>query len=466
MSLFDEEYGRVIRLYRGRGKLNLTNGNDLPCHITIQQVESGRIYVTCKLSPKVTQDASNLQFLTNFSAHTIGNIHGKTKDGMCFKSQGKLILIHSSINIFSSKSSRLILIAQEIRFWPELEKKERSNGYTFSVVNFEFVGDTLVEKVVQNNTKQIEQSYSDLVLKAPWGTAVVKPIPGYDSIVKKLKAEKGISITCKIVAEPATNMELEELICKMDELCRLLSLSRGTKITWINVEEYTKDGITCGIILKNAVTWPFSSLPLIDPRERSDTPLFIEKAYPTYLTLHTLYNLDIAIEQYLDAKRATAYLETRALAAVALIDSLQQQCASCHELTEIVKDFGKQNVLLQDCLKNFVASAFPSIKQEEMTEILGKIPELNRRSFLNLLKKWMDSLGLQILDSELSAIKNTRNALAHRMCFKSSDGQEKVREYFRLINLIDQVFLKLLDYEGYFININLKTLAFERRELE
>jgi hypothetical protein len=78
---------------------------------------------------------------------------------------------------------------------------------------------------------------------------------------------------------------------------------------------------------------------------------------------------------------------------------------------------------------------------------------------------WTHTLGLQIPDTELTAVKNTRNSLAHKVRFKSTDEQGKVCEYFRLINLIDQVLLKLLGYTGHYIHIDLKTLVSERREL-
>lgn len=464
MSLSDEEYGKSIRVYRGRGHLKLTNGNELPCHIVIQQVERGLVFVTCKLSPKVAQNSSVLQFLMDFSAQEIDNIYGKTKDGMSFRSQEELSLVRSQIKVFSGKSSILRLLAQEIEFWPE----NRGHGKycKFSVVNFEFMGNNIVKKAIKDDSKQVVQFHTNLLLKTHWGIAVVNRVPDYDSIIKRVKAQKGIAVTCEIIAEPSVSMGLKELTPKIDEMCRLLSLSRGTKITWVNAEEYVGGGKTCGIILRNAVTWPFSSLPLIDPREPSDTPLFIEKVYPTYLKLRDVYNLDIAIEQCLDAKRETAYLETRALAAVALVDSLQQQHASGHELTEIVKEFGKQENGIRKCLESFITSAFPSIKEEQLDEIAGKIPELNRRSFLNLLKKWVDNLDLQIPASELSAIRDTRHSLAHRMCFKSCDELGKKREYFRLVNFINMVFLKLLGYQGYSIHVDLPTLAFKRRKLE
>jgi hypothetical protein len=463
----DKVYGKVIRTYRGKGKLKLANGNELPCHITIHQIETGAIYITCNLAAKVAQTTSTSQFIMsimNFSAQEIEYVYGKTNDGMSFKSQEKLYTIHANLALFSTKSSELRLLAQEVDFWPE--NKCHAKRYEFSVVNLEFLGNHPVQKTIIEDSRKTEHIYLDLQLETPWGIAEIDRVADYDSVISKIKAQKGISVTCTLLVKPTVHMELKSVIAKVDELCKLLSLARGTKINWINAQSYTQADKLCHTMLKNSIVWPFSHHSLIDPRNPNDTPFFIKKVYPAYLRRRDRYNLDIAIEQYLDAKRETAYLETRALAAVALIDSLQQQYASGHGLTEIVKGFGKQKNGVRECLKNFITSAFPNIKKRELDEILGKIPELNRRSFLNLLKKWMGDLGLQIPDSELSAIKDTRNSLAHRMCFKSSDKREKTREYFRLINLINQVFLKLLDYKGYFIHVNLKTLAFERRELE
>src|SRR4030042_403001 len=114
MSLSDDEYGKNIRVYRGRGHLKLTNGNELPCHIVIQQVERGLIFVTCRLSPKVAQDSSVLRFLMDFSAQDIDNIYGRTKDGMSFTTQKELFLVRAQIEVFSGRPSILRLLAHEI----------------------------------------------------------------------------------------------------------------------------------------------------------------------------------------------------------------------------------------------------------------------------------------------------------------------------------------------------------------
>lgn len=460
-----KEYGKVIRTYRGKGKLRRTNGDEFPCHITIQQVETGLIYITCKFAPKVAQAAATIQFIMDSPRQDVELIYGKIRDGMDFESRGELFIAHSEVAVFASPNRPAIttLLAQEVDLWKE--KQCHTGCYRFSVVNFEFTGNHPVKRIIQDGPKQVEHFYRNLELKTPWGIAAVDPVPDYDDLIKRTKAQKGISVTCKVVAKPSVDMELREVTSKLDELCRLLSLARGTKITWINAEECMEDGKAHRIILKNSVTWPFSPLALIDPRNPQDTPLFIGKVYPTYLKLRDSYNLDIAIELYLDAKRETAYLQTRALAAVVLLDFLQGKYASRHGLNKIVSGFSKEKGKFRDYLKKLIMSLFPDIKDEDLNEMLEKTSELNRRSYLNILKLWAHDLKLDISEDELSEVKSTRNALVHSAKFKSDDSKGKQREYFRLIRLIDQVFLKLLGYKGYFMDVDLSTLQFERHML-
>ena len=459
-----KQYGKVIRTYHGKGNLKLTNGNELPCHITIQQAETGSIYITCKFSPKVAQASDTIQFMMDSAHQDVEVIYGKTRDGMDFESRRKLFIIHSQLTVFSRKPATITLLAQEVAL--RQEDRCHASCYRFSVVNFEFTGNHPANRVTKDGTKTIEHFYRNLELKTAWGIAVVDPVPDYDDVIRRMKAQNGISVTCEVAAKPSSNMELGEVTSKLDELCRLLSLARGTKITWINTEECREDGTAHRIILRNAVTWPFTALPLIDPQNPHDTALFIEKVYPTYLELRDRYSLDIAIEQYLDTKRGTAYLETRALAAVSLLDFLQGRYASPRGLDKIISGFSKENnKKLCDYLKEHIVELFPDIKDSDLTEMMRKTPELNRRSYLSLLKLWTDSMGLKIQQGELSKIRNTRISLVHKSRFQSNDSDGKMREYFRIISLIDQVFLKLLGYDGSFMRFNFDTLQLERHML-
>lgn len=460
----DREYGKVIRTYRGKGKLRRTNGDEFPCYITIQQIETGLIYITCRFAPKVAQATSTIQFIMNSSLQDVERVYGRTRDGMNFESRGELLIAHAKVELFSNKSSVITLLAQKVDFWSE--NKCHAGCYKFSVVNFEFIGNHPAKRIIQDGTKQVEHLYLDLELKTPWGLAIVDPVPDYDDVIRRIKAQKGISVTCEVIAKPSVSMELEGVAPKLDELCHLLSLARGTKITWINTEEYAEDGHAHRIILRNSVTWPFSSLALIDTRNPQDTPLFVEKVYPKYLELRDSYNLNIAIEQYLDAKRQAVYLETRALAAVSLLDFLQGRYASPRGLDKIVSNFGNEKKRkLRIHLKEYLKELFPCIDGSTLNEMAEKVSELNRRSYLNLLVPWARDLGLDMSQDELSKVKDTRNSLVHDAKFRSDDFKGKKREYFRIIRLIDQVFLKLLGYDGWFIDVNLNTMRFERRIL-
>jgi hypothetical protein len=375
----------------------------------------------------------------------------------------RLAVIHASLELFSNKASELTLMADEVTLITENEAM--TDYYEFGVVNFEFSGNHNATKIIQNGPEPIEHSYLNLEMKAPWGIATADPLPNHNEIIKRIKAQKSTSITCKFIVKSSRGIEADEIINNLDELCRLLSLSRATKITWINAVGYTATGKIKDIILKNSITWPFSSGDLIDSRDHTDTAVFIEKAYPAYLRLRKEYNLDIAIEQYLDANNSTTYLETRGLAAVALIDSLQQLYTSKHRLTKIIKGFGNKKEDIKAALTSTISTAFPNIESQQLSDILEKLPELNRKPFFSLLRAWTNSIGLNIADSELRKIVRTRNSLAHNMSYRSRDSRGKQVEYFRLINFVNQVFLKLLSYDGHFIYVDLNDLSFNRKQI-
>lgn len=461
----DNECGNIIKAYHGEGKLRLIDGNEPPCCIVIQQMETGLILITCKLMLEATQITPVIKLLMGlYPSEDVGCIYGTTDEGLNFKSQGKLCIAGTiknpiSISMDGSRPTVVKMVAQEgVSFWKENQCHVKH--YKFSVVNFEFKGNRPPKTVIQDG-KQVKRY--PLELNTPWGIAILNPIPDYDNVIHKVRAQKSISVTCELIAKPSEALELNEVINKINELCHLLSLARGTKVNWISAEEYTEDGQACRIIVKNAVTWPFLRFPLIDPDNPQDTNLFVEKVYPTYLKLHDSYNLDTAIELYLDAKRETAYLETRALRAVSLLDFLIGCYASQHNLDKIRSDFKEKEKGLHGYLKEDIQRLFPDIKENELDEMLAKISELNRRSFLNLLKRLGRDLKLNIPKGELSKVKDIRNALVHEAEFQSTNDTDKKREYFRVIRLIDQLFLKLLGYDGYFIDINLDTLEFERR---
>ena len=454
--LAEDGHGEVLRAYRGKSIAKFSDGAKLPCQVRIQQLEDGKILVRCLFAPK---HALGLLFRTDLK---IESLVGRVQSGLTFRTEGDLF--QRASNYKTTGWYTIVLNAQQIDIGSQTTAKSGS-VCKFSLVNFEFFGNLPAKRIVKKGSQTVESHYKCLKLDLPWGNVVVHPVPSYEQVLNKIRIQKGIAVTSEAMVSVPPAGNFSEVSGKVDELCRLLSLARGTKINWISAESIESSGNPTYIILKNSVTWPFSSLVLIDDQNPDDTPLFIQTAYPAYLRCRNSYNLDVAIEQYLDAKRETACLETRGLAAVALVDSLQQLYASQNNLAEIVQGFSKQKKKVRKYVNTSLKSAFPDIKDEELHEMLQKISELNRRSFLDLLRTWTNALGLKMVDYELGAVKDTRNSLAHGLCFRSTNQREKVREYFRLINLINQIFLKLLGYSGQYVHVDLNTLTFECREL-
>jgi len=286
--LADNEYSNVIRTYCGEGRLKLIGGDELPCCIAIQQIEIGLILIICKLMLEAMQITSVLKLLMGFSpTEDVGCIYGTTDEGLNFKSQGKLCIAENIKNpiLISMDGNRPTVIKMVARnrvsFWKENQCHVKQ--YKFSVVNFEFKGNCPAETVIHGD-KQVERY--PLELNTSWAIAILNPIPDYDYVIRKAKAQKSISVTRELIAKPSEALGLDVVINKINELCRLLSLAWGTKVNWISVEEYIEDGQACKIVLKNesAANWPFSCLPLIDPRSSQDTQFYSLKKS----TLNTL----------------------------------------------------------------------------------------------------------------------------------------------------------------------------------
>jgi hypothetical protein len=455
------EYGKALTTHHGRGTLELANGTRLLCRITICQTETGLVYIDCRFAAKLSEVTAIINSIMRSNVQELTSIFGKTTNGLSFKSVNHLYAVNATLGL-SLKPSRLKLLAQEVDFWSE--DKDKIDHVKFNVVNFEFTGNHATRRIDHDGSKSVEHLYRNLELRTPWGKVEIDQVPDYDSVVRKTIMQKGISVTCQIIVAPIADTRFEDIAKNVLELCRLLSLSRGTKINWISAEGCTAKGEICEIVLRHSITWPFSSGNLIDPRDPTDTATFIEKVYPVYLRLREEYNLDIAIEQYLDANNSTTYLETRGLAAVALIDSLQQLYTSKHNLAKIISGFSNKKEEIKDALASTISTIFPNIESQQLSDILEKLPELNRKPFRSLLQAWTESIGLNIPGSELTAFVQTRNSLAHNMSYLSRDSRGKQVEYFRLINFINQVFLKLLGYDGHFIYVDLNDLSHVRKK--
>lgn len=103
------------------------------------------------------------------------------------------------------------------------------------------------------------------------------------------------------------------------------------------------------------------------------------------------------------------------------------------------------------------------VSSEDMAAIMdsGKIGMLNRRPFKHILANVAADLGLVLTAEKLRWVVNSRNSLIHRGRFVYDTETRKrhkmpfrsgVEEYWYDLLLLDRIFLRLLNYEGRYLD--------------
>jgi hypothetical protein len=238
---------------------------------------------------------------------------------------------------------------------------------------------------------------------------------------------------------------------EVDDLCLLLSFSRGTTVGWI-YSENVEEGRVVRTKLRAAKTSSLTGPPVIDPYW--DTGEFVRKTFPHFRELKDRFRLKAVLLSYLDAKKEDVYLETRALRAATTLDLLAGCFASVYEQEYIggTSKFKKVKAAVKASLENV-----KDLSPVELSELSEKLGELRRRSLKRLLTQLIKEFRVPPARPEreriLGRVVDTRNALVHRAKFRTPPPGSAYPEYCELIGLLDRIILRMLGYEGPFIDI-------------
>ncbi len=114
----------------------------------------------------------------------------------------------------------------------------------------------------------------------------------------------------------------------MDDICVLLSIKKGTKITWIYYDIKDRQGKT--IFRKHAsrVTKVYQPLDVLYFKKPHsfETKKFLEDSYHPYMKYRDVFKLNHGVvDAYLDAKAESDYFETRAGKVALAIEFLKNE---------------------------------------------------------------------------------------------------------------------------------------------
>lgn len=448
-------YGTSLATYKGEGILTLAGGERVECEFEAGQLTSGDVILLC---------ATESSYLFGIDV-SVSAFSGITADGHRLSADDRITGLNYLPDRPRGRSGTLAAFRLE-----KLTARTGAEGpvrsVRFGITNFKF---TCTATVTGNDGCRI----SVLPLRLRSGEEVtslyVRPVEHYEQVMRRVLTLKGIDVTCEAVAEVAGDADAPRLEGVMDNLCRILSVARGTKIQWVYGDYYDAAGRLMSRTHFGHITNPYGPLAIIDSRYegRNETRAFIEGAYPVYVERRDAYKLDRGtIDAYLDAKAENDYLEMRGGKVAVALEKLKamflaQPGGKAREFviaeTEFAALMPKLKAAVGEVLKE---SGVPSSARGEM---YGKLRGFNRRSFADLLGDFFNSIGLRPSGREVQLFIQCRNKLVHAGEFYcvAATAEERAKceplpshqeEYYFMVNFLDRIFLRMLGYSGQYVD--------------
>ena len=453
-----KHYGDPTATYDGQGVLKLKDGQELKCRFEAGQLRRGDVLLLCDFLPPLPYDE-------NISAF---RFEGTTSKGYRISCDKRITEINYLPDL--SEEVRTAVFAAYLLEEMSVQMNNtpvQAKTARFGVQNFLFTG---------TNGQKSGNFYHRILplsLKDASGETVLSiiPVKQYSSIALRVQTLKTIDVTCDAVGDISEEGSIARLKEVIGDLCCIMSVARGTKIQWIYCDRYSESGELIMRTHSSRVTKPYCPLPIIDHRAegRHETRIFLEQAYSAYVSKRDSYRLDKGtIDAYLDAKAEQDFLEMRAAKLAVAMEMLKMV------FLELPDSPAKEYVLKEEQFNKLLGPLGSAIDQALKDEGIdeksrtalcshGKIKSLNRRSFRYVMDSLCKNIGLEVEQNDLALFVECRNKLVHSGQFycaaatkeereKCPPLPSKTHEYFFLVNFLDRIFLKLLGYNGVYID--------------
>lgn len=432
-------YGECIATYTGKGILTLLDNRTAQCSFEVGQLKAGKVILVCDFSsPPPYFPISSAQSFT-----------GVTDESLRISTAGQIIEINDLTNDFIDLSNiRLAFYVSEIAVQIIADKPVRQ--VQFGVTNL--ILDKPLTLTLQDATRT--------------ATLSMQPVDEHKRVMRRVETLRAIEVTCEVHIPLSEKEEAKVLEDIMNNLCCLLSVAQGTKIQWIYSFQYDETGTLLFKQHDSKVTKACGPLSLIPIREIKP---FLEKTYNSYVTNREKYKLaQRLIDAYLDAKAETDYLQMRGIKLAVVMEMLKDVLLHVSEVAQggefilAEETFLEFRTRIENPLRDLLSNM--GVDGSDQDAIFSKIGELNRRSFRPILKSFFRVIGLELSKRDLDLFIECRNSLVHTGRFFSEMASPEVLkkykvsfdsigrdEYYFLVSVLDKAYLKLLGYNGPYI---------------
>jgi hypothetical protein len=186
--------------------------------------------------------------------------------------------------------------------------------FRFDVVNLSLTGVDITER----GPLSFARDAMDLNL----GHASIRltQVPDYEPAIRELRWLKGVYVTYQAVVE---GVDEDTATSTMDTVCCLLTLATGTLVTWTAKHHLGAERQALRQEYRSAITRGFRRTHLLPPSTPEAVRQFVLGSWPRLRRLETVLPLRKLAHAWADLGSA-AFLETRGLTAVSLMDLLHQ----------------------------------------------------------------------------------------------------------------------------------------------
>ena len=449
-------YGRTLRAYDGVGTLIFADHHPVTVNFEAGQLANGQILLWCHTA------ADNATQMMEHSDRVTG-FEGTTQEGFTIRAEAQMRefgYLPPTPEMYDS----CVMATYEFRdIYMDTVAKASKQVATlhFGLTNLLFTGQTAVRRQMGNTI--CEESV--LPIRIGETEIALKRRPDYGEIAERLRSLRAAEVSAEAVVSASCG--LENATKTVEDLCWLLSVARGTKVNWVYMDMFDSDGNLLQTRHANRITKRYSPLSVIDPGDRDDTARFVEQTYSRFTQVEDQYELCRGtIDAYLDAKAEADFLEMCAGKLAVCLERLKYYFAKAKDAEFILDErlFAGRRDELELLVRKWLKAAFGNnINRDQINAMAAKLKGLNRRSFASIMRRMSKSIDLDVSKEDLQTFVRARNALVHRGCFACTlapvDDQSNaqvfstpVDEWLFMVNVLDRVFLRMLDYNGPYLN--------------
>jgi hypothetical protein len=435
------KFGIPRKVFKGCGFARLSNGNEVTAQFTLVQLIDAQLVFFADIQHPIWD------FLTE--RLQVNSLSGQLSDGRLVNIDG---LFLKETKQKSRNKTRLIGYSSH---WVLGEPAfSESTSICFELVNFLFRG-TETELIIDNDKQDFR--WSIMTLNLGDRAITLRQISNYDQVVATLQSQHGIQITCTATTTIKDASELAETITIIDTLCDVISVARGTLISWTSYDVNTPENGLSQSRYRDSVTRRFVGIELIHRSNGRHTKEFLERSFSRCQELEPGFAIRRIARAFTET-RDGPFIESRSLLIGVLTEYLASVQARLDNRTYFLNNdlFNSRWNIFKIEATTALTATYPEITPKHLPAMLGNMRGLNRRPFswkLNNLAKWLD---IKFDQGEIERFVEIRNKLAHEGRFPETGTPSE--HYKKMQHIMDRLMLRLLDYHGPYYD-------FEHREI-